>query len=57
MLCDHLKPLEAELKQSGIKEAYRGQAWSHNCREWVYFDCHLDAIVGTLEPCSDRRHG
>ncbi len=42
MVCEHLQPLEAELKQAGIKETFRGQAWSHNCREWVYFDCHLD---------------
>jgi hypothetical protein len=42
MLCEHLQPLEAELKEAGIPETFRGQAWSHNCREWVYFDCHID---------------
>lgn len=42
MICEHLQPLESELTQLGIKETYRGQAWSSNCREWVYFDCFLD---------------
>ena len=27
---------------SGIPETHRGQVWSDNCREWVYFDCILD---------------
>ena len=27
----------------GMRETYRGQAWSKNCRElWVYFDCFID---------------
>jgi len=38
-MCEHLSPLEHELKIKGIKETYRGQPWSENCREWVYFDC------------------
>jgi hypothetical protein len=42
MICDHLRPLEEELKRLGVKETYRGQAWSSNCREWIYFDCFLD---------------
>jgi hypothetical protein len=42
MLCEHLAPMEAELKARGIGETFRGQAWSDNCREWVYFDCVLD---------------
>ena len=42
MVCEHLQQLEQELLQSGIKETFRGQAWSHNCREWVYFQCVLD---------------
>lgn len=40
--CTHLQPLEADLLSTGIKETFRGQAWSNNCREWVYFDCFLD---------------
>jgi hypothetical protein len=41
-MCEHLLPLENELKSLGIRETYRGQPWSDNCREWVYFDCVLD---------------
>jgi len=26
----------------GIRETFRGAAWSLNCREWVYFDCFID---------------
>lgn len=42
-MCEHLAELENELKSKGIKETYRGQPWSDNCREWVYYDCVLDA--------------
>ncbi len=42
MVCKHLQLLEQEIIQAGFKETYRGQAWSKNCREWVYFDCYLD---------------
>lgn len=42
MLCPHLQPLESALLAAGVKETYRGQAWSKNCREWVYFDCLLN---------------
>ena len=42
MTCEHLFPLEKELLDRGVKETYRGQAWSDNCREWVYFDCYFD---------------
>jgi hypothetical protein len=42
MLCEHLLNLEAAISASGAKETYRGQAWSDNCRLWVYFDCYLD---------------
>ena len=41
-MCEHLSELENEIKQQGIPETYRGQAWGDNCREWVYFDCYLD---------------
>lgn len=34
--------LEKELQKLGIREVHRGQPWSRNCREWVYFDCYLD---------------
>lgn len=42
MVCEHLTPLEQALLARGIAVTFRGQAWSDNCREWVYFDCHLD---------------
>ncbi|MEO7176023.1 MAG: hypothetical protein ABIV51_09095 [Saprospiraceae bacterium] len=34
--------MDLELKQKGIKETFRGQAWSDNCVGWVYYDCQLD---------------
>lgn len=42
MICEHLAPVEAELKARGVRVTFRGQAWSDNCREWVYFDCVLE---------------
>ena len=42
MVCEHLRELENELLSSGVKETFRGQPWSDNCREWVYFDVCLD---------------
>lgn len=43
IMCPHLQPLEAYLKSLNIPETFRGQPWSNNCREWVYFDCILQA--------------
>lgn len=42
MVCEHLKELEDELVSAGVRETSRGQVWSENCREWVYFDCCLE---------------
>lgn len=42
MVCDHLAPLEKALLASGVSVTFRGEAWSKNCREWVYFDVALD---------------
>jgi hypothetical protein len=42
MTCEHLRPLEQAMLSGGMRETYRGQAWSNNCREWVYFDCFID---------------
>lgn len=42
MVCSHLRPLEQALQAAGIKETFRGAAWSQNCREWVYFDVRLE---------------
>ena len=45
MVCQHLLELESVLVQSGIAVTFRGQAWSRNCREWVYFDCFLNTSL------------
>lgn len=42
MTCEHLQALGQAILAAGIRETYRGQAWSENCREWVYFACYLD---------------
>ena len=42
MVCQHLAQLEQELLAAKILVTFRGQAWSSNCREWVYFACWLD---------------
>ena len=41
MICEHLRPLEERLIRLGYAVTYRGQTWTRNCREWVYFDCVL----------------
>lgn len=41
-MCEHLEELDKALKEKQIKETFRGQPWSNNCREWVYYDCFLD---------------
>ena len=40
-MCAHLKPVEDYLLSKGYKEIYRGQVWSNNCREWIYFNTVL----------------
>jgi len=42
VVCEHLAVLERELIAAGVPVKFRGQAWTENCREWVYFDCLLD---------------
>ncbi len=42
MLCEHLIELENALKEAGFVETCRGQVWTRNCREWVYFDVVMD---------------
>jgi len=41
-MCEHLIPLDEALNKRGLTETYRGQPWSKNCREWVYYDCVLN---------------
>ena len=45
MVCKHLRVLENEMIAAGILVTFRGKAWSHNCREWVYFDCLIDCAA------------
>ena len=42
MVCEHLSALEWLLLDERIAVTYRGQPWSKNCREWVYFDAALN---------------
>lgn len=49
MTCNHLNILEKELLNQRIKVTYRGQAWSKNCREWVYFDCLFSDLDKTIQ--------
>ena len=42
-LCEYLVALERAMRDAGVRQTYRGQAWSRSCRQWVYFDCYLDA--------------
>jgi len=42
MTCEHLRDLEETMSAAGLRETFRGSAWSANCREWVYFDCFID---------------
>jgi hypothetical protein len=55
MTCEHLRPLEEAIIAGGMKETFRGQAWSNNCREWVYFECYIDPATVRqkfmLAPC------
>ncbi len=55
MVCEHLRKVEVAVVASGATETFRGQAWTDNCREWVYFDRVLD-LAGLrsrldLDPC------
>lgn len=42
MVCEHLRPLEHALAAAGIAVGFRGQTWSEQCREWVYYSAVLD---------------
>lgn len=45
MVCEHLAELEKALLASNVAVTFRGEAWSKNCREWVYFDVVLDVAA------------
>lgn len=41
-MCIHLEQLEKYILAAGFKETFRGQPWTNNCHEWVYYSCVLD---------------
>jgi hypothetical protein len=49
MTCEHLCQLEKELIDKRIAETARGQVWSENCREWVYFKCVFTDLEKTIQ--------
>jgi hypothetical protein len=42
-ICEHLRPVQEHIRAQGGRITFAGQAWSSNCRRWVYFDMILDA--------------
>jgi hypothetical protein len=50
-VCEHLRALEDELVAGNRKITFAGQAWSSNCRHWVYVDEVLDceALIRRLK--------
>jgi tetratricopeptide (TPR) repeat protein len=44
-VCEHLRPVKDYIVANGGKITFAGQAWSNNCRLWVYFDVILDAAA------------
>jgi hypothetical protein len=55
------------LRDKGIRETWRGKAWTNNCREWIHFDCVLKpaelkarlklADSVTVHQCDDYKLG
>ena len=41
-MCDHLRPLEDHLASLKCAVSFAGQAWSSNCRHWIYYQVLLD---------------
>lgn len=41
-ICEHLQPMLDSLLGDGARVVFAGQAWSNNCRVWVYLDRRLD---------------
>ncbi|MCB1044586.1 MAG: hypothetical protein KDC35_16715 [Acidobacteria bacterium] len=54
MTCHHLIEVEQAIQAAGIRETYRGKAWS-KVHEFVYFDCVMDLVevrrAFALESC------
>ena len=53
-VCEHLQPMLEGLLAAGAKVVFAGQAWSNNCRLWVYLDRVLDtdALARRFPPAS-----
>jgi hypothetical protein len=51
-MCRHLIELDNYIKRKGIKELFRGKAWSENCNEWVFYDriIDIDKIKEKIKP-------
>lgn len=41
-VCEHLRGVLDAVLADGARITYAGQAWSRNCRMWVYVDRALD---------------
>ena len=41
-MCEHLIEIDNYIKAKGVKEIFRGKAWSENCNEWAYYDCIIN---------------
>jgi hypothetical protein len=41
-VCEHLRPVEDHLKALNCAITFAGQAWSANCRHWIYYQVRLD---------------
>lgn len=53
-LCEHLQPMLDALLAAGAQVVFAGQAWSNNCRLWVYLDRTLDtsALSRRFQPAA-----
>jgi hypothetical protein len=47
-ICEHLRPVLTYVLSTGAKVTFAGQAWSRNCRQWVY-------VTGVLDLADLRR--
>jgi hypothetical protein len=53
-MCIHLEQLEKYIVAAGFKETWRGQPWTTNCHEWVYYNCifNTKALMDKLKLAS-----
>lgn len=60
-ICEHLREVLRDVLEQGARITFAGQAWSHNCRMWVYVDVPLDLAAlrarHQIDPCViDHEH-